>query len=106
MTVSKAKLKQLGSASLPSMYALFDERRGVGLTLGLQAFLRYAATFYSNLGNYRSFGDSKIIPAIEQGDFTKIVEVRLGLPTVPLAADLVLGLARRRCHEGAVARDC
>lgn len=30
--------------------------------LSLQNFLIYAAAFYGNLGNYKSFGDTKFIP--------------------------------------------
>ncbi len=26
------------------------------------SFLAYAAVFYANLGNYRSFGDTKLVP--------------------------------------------
>ena len=31
-----------------------------------QAFLIYAAGFYSNMGNYKSFGDTKIVPNVHQ----------------------------------------
>ena len=30
--------------------------------LSLQNFLIYAAAFYGNLGNYKSFGDTKFVP--------------------------------------------
>ena len=30
--------------------------------LSLQNFLFYAAAFYGNLGNYKSFGDTKFVP--------------------------------------------
>lgn len=32
----------------------------------VQAFLVYAAAFYSNMGNYKSFGDTKFIPNMPQ----------------------------------------
>ena len=32
------------------------------IVLSLQNFLIYAAAFYGNLGNYKSFGDTKFIP--------------------------------------------
>lgn len=32
----------------------------------LQAFLIYAAGFYSNMGNYKSFGDTKFVPNVAQ----------------------------------------
>lgn len=38
-----------------------------------QAFLTYAAGFYSNMGNYKSFGDSKILPAIPKDKMQSLV---------------------------------
>ena len=32
------------------------------IMLSLQNFLIYAAAFYGNLGNYKSFGDTKFVP--------------------------------------------
>ena len=46
-----------------------------------QAFLRFCATFYGNLGNYRSFGDSKIVPAVSHATFTTILKVPVALAT-------------------------
>lgn len=34
------------------------------LLIFFQAILVYASTFYSNMGNYKSFGDTKFIPAV------------------------------------------
>lgn len=37
-----------------------------GLSQGeLEAYLNYAAQFLGNLGNYKSFGDSKFVPRLE-----------------------------------------
>ncbi|ESO85412.1 hypothetical protein LOTGIDRAFT_177525 [Lottia gigantea] len=38
-----------------------------------QAFLIYAAGFYANMGNYKSFGDSKFVPRISKEKFEKII---------------------------------
>jgi dipeptidyl-peptidase-3 len=39
-----------------------------------EKFLEYAALFYVNMGNYKSFGDSKFIPACDAATFSTIVE--------------------------------
>uniref|UniRef100_A0A1I7T9H0 Dipeptidyl peptidase 3 n=1 Tax=Caenorhabditis tropicalis TaxID=1561998 RepID=A0A1I7T9H0_9PELO len=39
-----------------------------------QAFLVYAAAFYSNSGNYKGFGDSKIVPGVEQSKIRALIE--------------------------------
>lgn len=31
-----------------------------------QSFMVYVAAFYGNLGNYKSFGDTKFIPAVSK----------------------------------------
>ncbi|XP_076464886.1 dipeptidyl peptidase 3-like [Babylonia areolata] len=38
-----------------------------------QAFLVYAAAFYSNMGNYKSFGDSKFIPNLPKEKMEAII---------------------------------
>ncbi|KAJ3053506.1 hypothetical protein HK097_004145 [Rhizophlyctis rosea] len=37
-------------------------------------FLEYAAQTLNNLGNYKSFGDTKFIPRLSASDFTKILQ--------------------------------
>ncbi|AYV76626.1 MAG: hypothetical protein Terrestrivirus10_10 [Terrestrivirus sp.] len=37
-------------------------------------FLQYCATFYDNMGNYLSFGDTKFIPSISAQTFTNILK--------------------------------
>ena len=34
----------------------------------------YIASFFANLGNYKSFGDTKFVPACSRDDFQKIIE--------------------------------
>ena len=31
-----------------------------------QALLMYAAFFFSNMGNYKSFGDTKVVPSLDK----------------------------------------
>ncbi|KAL9655486.1 hypothetical protein ABK040_002154 [Willaertia magna] len=40
-----------------------------------EAIVNYAVSFYGNMGNYLSFGDSKFIPRLEQTDFENIVKL-------------------------------
>ena len=37
------------------------------------ALLTWAAAFYGNMGNYRSFGDTKILPALPRAAFARVV---------------------------------
>ena len=65
--------KLFTSESLESLKtrALSDK---VGLTEDQwKAFVVYAAAFYSNMGNYRGFGDSKFIPNLPKDMFLKLV---------------------------------
>lgn len=41
----------------------------------VRQYLEYASQFLSNLGNYKSFGDKKFIPRIEENDFDALVEL-------------------------------
>ncbi|KAJ7307403.1 hypothetical protein JRQ81_009419 [Phrynocephalus forsythii] len=48
--------------------------RSLGLTdEEYQAFLVYAAGIYANMGNYKSFGDTKFVPNIPQEQLKKLV---------------------------------
>lgn len=38
----------------------------VHVCVHVQAFLLYACAVFSNMGNYKSFGDTKIVPSIEK----------------------------------------
>lgn len=40
----------------------------------LQYYLEYASMLLANLGNYKSFGDTKFIPRLEQSQFQKFID--------------------------------
>lgn len=40
----------------------------------LRAFFIYAAAFYCNMGNYKSFGDTKFVPAVEIGKVESLIK--------------------------------
>ncbi len=40
-----------------------------------EKLLAYAAVFYANMGNYLSFGDSKIVPDLASDSFESILKV-------------------------------
>lgn len=40
----------------------------------LQSYLEYASMLLANLGNYKSFGDTKFIPSLEQPQFQKFID--------------------------------
>ncbi|XP_033125857.1 dipeptidyl peptidase 3-like [Anneissia japonica] len=56
-------VKEFEEAALKSEVSLDD----------WQSFLTYAAAFYGNLGNYKSFGDTKFLPNLPKETFKKIV---------------------------------
>jgi len=57
---------------LSQLKSLLKERHDVS-DEEFQGFLTYAAAFYSNMGNYKSFGDTKILPGITEEKFNTIV---------------------------------
>jgi len=58
--------------NLDELKSLLNERHNIS-SEDFQAFLTYAAGFYSNMGNYKSFGDTKILPAIPHNKLETIV---------------------------------
>jgi dipeptidyl-peptidase-3 len=44
-------------------------------------FVMYAATFFSNMGNYKSFGDTKFIPRIDSTAFFRVIEASVAYKT-------------------------
>ena len=83
---SEITLSQVSTES-PSIFSLFRtlfaappiaEYAKAALEAGIPKedwnnFLNYAATFFTNMGNYLSFGDSKFIPRCSQEAFSKVV---------------------------------
>ena len=57
----------------------FDELKTLAGSKGVSAtehkqFLAYAAGFYNNMGNYKSFGSRKFVPEINEETFEKILQ--------------------------------
>jgi len=52
-----------------------------------QAFM-YAASFYGNMGNYKSFGDSKFIPALSPEDMYTFLSASVDKSTVKIIDEL------------------
>lgn len=77
------------SAESPHLFALFQrifhaQRPGdlraawkdAGVSDALaEAFVTFAASVMANSGNYRSFGDTKILPDMEEADFVRLVKL-------------------------------
>ena len=58
------------------LWSILTSNTTVGLLMHLQAFLVYAAAVYSNMGNYKSFGDSKFIPNLSKVSVSSVVRSR------------------------------
>lgn len=55
--------------------ALEANCRAAGVSdVHFNAFMQYAASFYGNLGNYLSFGDTKFVPSVPRPVFETIVK--------------------------------
>lgn len=59
----------LGAPRSEDQYA---QKLGVAPAVAL-GYLEYASQFLGNLGNYKSFGDSKFVPRIAEDDFAAVV---------------------------------
>lgn len=64
--------KALGSPELNEEYQ--KKLDGKVSAEAVNHYLEYASQFLSNLGNFKSFGDSKFIPKVSAADFAKIVD--------------------------------
>lgn len=64
---------QLGSPSSNEVYELILQERGIASAITIK-YLEYASQFLSNLGNYKSFGDKKFIPALEVTQLDDLVK--------------------------------
>lgn len=51
-----------------------DEHKNVISAQSFEQFLGYAASFYGNMGNYLSFGDTKFVPRLPQDAFVAILQ--------------------------------
>ncbi|XP_064621845.1 dipeptidyl peptidase 3-like isoform X2 [Lineus longissimus] len=66
-------LQKLFRAQTPSELEVIA--KALGISEGeYQALLIYAAGFYANMGNYKSFGDTKFIPDIPQDKFEALLK--------------------------------
>jgi dipeptidyl-peptidase-3 len=83
-TVCASQVSTESPAILRFLFSLFDQNSQAQLREAavkdsvsaddFDKFVEYAALLYANMGNYKSFGDSKFIPACDRAVFTKIVE--------------------------------
>ncbi len=64
----------------------------------LQAFLVYAAGFYTNMGNYKSFGDTKIVPGIAKVGGIREIEFSLNACVSYLEVNVHLALFSLATH--------
>lgn len=53
----------------------------------MQAFMIYVAGFYGNLGNYKSFGDTKIIPDVSVESLEKLLKASVAYKQDPGTMD-------------------
>ncbi|XP_059565979.1 dipeptidyl peptidase 3 isoform X2 [Myotis daubentonii] len=110
------------SPEAPYIYALLsrlfraqdpDELRQHALAEGLteeeyQAFLVYAAGVYSNMGNYKSFGDTKFVPNLPKEKLERVILGSEAAQQHPAAVrglwqacgELMFSLERRLRHLG------
>lgn len=65
---------QLGSPSTNDEYILALKGKGVAEE-DVTKYLEYSSAFISNLGNYKSFGDKKFIPALSIEKFDSLIKV-------------------------------
>ena len=61
-------------------------------------FVVYSATFFSNMGNYKSFGDTKFIPSISADVFHTIVKATAAYAADSAAIDTMWESCSRRLY--------
>ncbi|XP_038072847.1 dipeptidyl peptidase 3-like [Patiria miniata] len=76
--------------------ALKEKAVKAGLTENeFQAFLTYAAAFFSNLGNYKSFGDTKFIPDLPKDKLLSLLKASAAYASDPSYLDELIS----RCGD-------
>ncbi|XP_074861753.1 dipeptidyl peptidase 3 [Carettochelys insculpta] len=97
------------SPEAPAIYVLLsrvfraqdpDELRELACSIGLsdqeyQAFLVYAAGVFSNMGNYKSFGDTKFVPNLPKDKLQQLIWQSQAFQQRPKEMELLWG----RCGE-------
>lgn len=53
----------------------------------VQAFILYAAAFFNNMGNYKSFGDTKFVPDLSEEKLHLLISASVAYKTDQMAME-------------------
>jgi dipeptidyl-peptidase-3 len=73
---------------------------GAVSAVDFERFLRFAASFYGNMGNYLSFGDTKLVPNLPAATFRAIVAASSAQGALKAELVAMYALARWSMHFG------
>ena len=82
------------------------EFKAVAIAAGIQGdsvdnFFAFCSLFFSNMGNYMSFGDSKIIPSVAPAVFRRIVRTSTACKEDPVTVGGLLSVCMDRLYDTA-----